>query len=162
MREVGEVRDRMRLPAARELSDKQIVQHIGDAFAQDPTLRRREFMVRATDGVVTLTGLTDSIEEKRFAGVLAWWVPGVADVDNRITVEPEHVANDGDLADIIRQVFEKDVLVDPERIGVMVQDGVVTLVGTVRSDEERMAAEHDCYYIFGVDEVVNQLTVTAE
>lgn len=162
LREVGEVRDKLRLPTAHELSDKQIAQHIRDAFAQDRALYRRDFDAQAVDGVVTISGHTDNLEEKRLAGVLAWWVPGVADVDNRIEVSPEQIGNDGDLVDSIRQVFDKDVLVDPDRVGVMVQGGTVTLVGTVRSDEERMAAEHDCYYVWGVERVENQLNVTAE
>ena len=162
LREVGEVRDKLRLVSARELSDKQIVQHIRDAFTQDRALYRRSFEAQAVDGVVTLTGTTDNLEEKRLAGVLAWWVPGVADVDNAIVVDPDQPGNDGDLADSIRQVFDKDVLVDPERVGVMVQGGTVTLAGTVRSEEERMAAEHDCYYLWGVEQVVNRLTVTPE
>ena len=162
LREVGEVRDKIRLPSANELTDRQIAQHIRDAFAHDRALYRRHFDAEAADGIVTLTGTTDNLEEKRLAGVLAWWVPGVADVENRIQVEPEQIGTDGDLVDSIRQVFEKDVLVDAARIGVMVQGGSVTLVGTVRSDEERMAAEHDCYYVLGVETVENRLVVTAE
>lgn len=161
LREVGEVRDKLRLPTARELTDKQIGQHILDAFAQDRALYRRRFDARALDGVVTLTGRTDNLEEKRLAGVLAWWVPGVADVDNQIVVDPEQYGDDGDLVDSIRQVFDKDVLIEADRIGVMVQDGHVTLVGTARSEEERQAAEHDCYYVWGVRSVENRMGVTA-
>ncbi len=160
LREVGEVRDKLRLPTANELTDRQITQHVCDAFAQDLALNRRRFDAQAVEGVVTLTGLTDNLEEKRLAGVLAWWVPGVADVDNQIVVDPEQYGDDGDLADSIRHVFDKDVLVDPGRVGVKVQEGTVTLVGTVGSEEERMAAEHDTYYVWGVRNVDNRLTVT--
>lgn len=162
LREVGEVRDKLRLPSANELSDRQISQHILDAFAQDRALNRRRFDARTMEGVVTLTGLTDNLEEKRLAGVLAWWVPGVADVDNQITVDPEQYGDDGDLIDSIRQIFEKDVLVDPSRIGVIAQNGEVTLIGTVHSADERMAAEHDAYYVWGVRSVHNRLEVLTE
>jgi osmotically-inducible protein OsmY len=159
LREVGEVRDKLRLPPANGFTDTQIVQHIEDALVQDPNLHEQQVKVASVEGFVTLTGWTNSLEEKRLIGLAAWWVPGVVDLDNRIEVVPAQPGHDGDLIDIIRLAFEKDVLIDPSGIGVKVQGNVVTLVGTARSEEERLAAEHDCYYIWGVEEVHNLLRV---
>ncbi|MDB5096686.1 MAG: transporter [Cyanobacteria bacterium RYN_339] len=159
LREVGEVRDRLRLPPSSEFTDVQIVQHIVDALIQDPNLHEQQVRVASIDGLVTLTGWTNSLEEKRLMGLAGWWVPGVVDLDNRIEVIPAQPGHEGDLVDIIRLAFEKDVLVDPSLIGVKAQGNAVTLVGTARSVEERMAAEHDCYYIWGVEEVHNLLRV---
>ncbi|MOA38792.1 periplasmic protein [compost metagenome] len=113
----------------------------------------------AADGVVTLKGTLDNIEEKCLAGLIAWWVPGVADVDNQIQVEPRQDLSDDGLLDVIRQAFEKDILVNPSRIGISIADGIVTLIGSVTSEEERLAAEHDAYFILGVNEVINRLVV---
>lgn len=160
MREVGDVKDQLRLFTTHEMTDKQIQQHILDGWLEDGALHERRLNVEVVNGVATITGKLDSFEEKCFAGLIAWWVPGVTDVDNQIVVEPHQVLNDGDLLDVIRAAFSKDVLVDANNIGVTARDGVITLLGSVGSEEERMAAEHDTYYILGVNEVINQLTVT--
>lgn len=160
MREVGDVKDQLRLFTTHEMTDKQIQQHILDGWLEDGALHDRRLDVEVANGVATITGKLDSFEEKCFAGLIAWWVPGVTDVDNQIVVEPHQVLNDGDLLDVIRAAFSKDVLVDANNIGVTAKDGVITLLGSVGSEEERMAAEHDTYYILGVNEVINQLTVT--
>lgn len=157
----AEIRDSLRLPAAHELSDAQICQHVEDAVIQDSNLHEQQLRVAVTEGVVILTGWVNSLEEKRLMGLSAWWVPGVADVDNRIDVLPEQAGDDGDLVDVIKLAFEKDVLVDAGSVGVEARGGVVTLTGTVRSEDERMAAEHDAYYIWGVEEVNNQLAVAS-
>ena len=66
-------------------------------------------------------------------------------------------SNDGDLVDSIRQAFYKDIMINADTVGVTAKDGVVTLLGTVASEEARMAAEHDAYYIWGVKDVINRL-----
>jgi osmotically-inducible protein OsmY len=43
-------------------------------------------VVEVKDGVVTLNGEVPSLTHKRLAGVLAWWVPGVKSVVNRVEV----------------------------------------------------------------------------
>lgn len=161
IRDIGNVRDQLRLASVQSLTDKQIAQHIEDGWMQDGAIHDRQVQVQVTDGVATLTGTFDNLEEKRLAGVIAWWVPGVVDVDNQIKVEPFQNENDGDLTDLIRLVFDKDILVDPSTIGVTARDHVVTLMGTVKSEEERQAAEHDCYYVWGVKDVINRLDVKA-
>lgn len=159
LRDVGDVRDQLRLVAFHTLTDKQICQHIEDGWIQDGAIHDQYLRAEVTDGVAVLKGKLDNLEEKRLAGLIAWWVPGVVDVDNQITVDPVQEGNDGDLIDSIRQALDKDILVNPGTIGVTVQQGVVTLLGTVASEEEKLAAEHDCYYIWGVKEVVNRLNV---
>lgn len=162
MREVGDVKDQLRIFTSHgDMTDKQITQHIEDAWQQDLAVHDRQIQVQVTDGVVTLTGTLDSVEEKCFAGLLAWWVPGVVDVNNEITLDPPHELDDEGLLDVIRQALEKDVLVNAINVRATAQQGIVTLLGSVNSDEERMAAEHDCYYIDGVVQVINRLDVTA-
>jgi osmotically-inducible protein OsmY len=161
MREVGDVKDQLRIFTSTEMTDRQIQQHVEDGLEQDSAVHHQQLRAAVANGVVTLTGTLDNVEEKCFAGLIAWWVPGVTDVDNQITVEPEQELSDDGLLDVIRQAFEKDVLVNPSAIGITILDGTVTLLGSVGSEEERLAAEHDAYFIMGVHEVINRLEVTA-
>jgi osmotically-inducible protein OsmY len=159
LKAVDELKDALRLPSAGELSDAQICQHIQDALIQDPNLHEQQVRIAAVRGAVTLTGWTNSLEEKQLIGLSSWWVPGVVDVENRIEVIPAQLGDDGELLDVIGLAFEKDVLINPSNIAIRVLDRVVTLVGRVRSEDEKLACEHDCYYIWGVEEVDNRLVV---
>lgn len=116
--------------------------------------------VRVEDGAVTLDGDVSGLGHKRLAGVLAWWVPGVRDVVNGLGVVPLEKDSDGEMADGVWLALEKDPLVQPDSILVSSRDGVVTLSGTVHSEAERDAAEHDAWCVWGVDLVENRLAVT--
>lgn len=159
MKEVGSVRDQLRLLTANELTDRQIEMHIRDAWQLDMAIHEQALEVMVRDGIATLTGKLDNVEEKRLAGLCAWWVPGVADVENLIDLTVEQPFTEGDLVDSIRQALEKDVLVNEDLIGVSVRGSLVTLVGSAHSEEERMAAEHDAYYVWGVKQVINQIEI---
>lgn len=65
-------------------------------------------------------------------------------------------------ADIQRDVTESlywDTRVDAARIGVLVEDGRVTLVGSVPTYRARAAAREDALVIRGVQDVVNRVEV---
>lgn len=159
LREVGELRDALRLPIVHQLTDRQIQDHIYDALLEDRAIDHRTVDVAVDDHVVTLRGTVDSLEAKRLTGLLAWWVPGVADVLNEMRVVPHQEGTQGDLVDSVRQALSKDILVNADTIGVSVLGNVVTLQGYVGSAEEKLAAEHDAYYIWGVESVINRLEV---
>lgn len=120
----------------------------------------RALELEVVDGVVILNGIAESLSHKRLAGVLSWWVPGGRDVVNGIEVLPPMEDNDDEVADALRLVLEKDPLVNASQVRLRCRDGVVTLDGAVSSENSRMAAEADAWYLFGVNRVVNQLTVT--
>jgi osmotically-inducible protein OsmY len=115
--------------------------------------------VAVHDGVVTLTGHVDSLADKRLAGALACWAPGARDVVNGLQVVPPEEDNDGEIADALRVVLEKDPLVHADRIAVRVRNGVVTLAGTAANEQERRMAELDAWCLFGVDRVVNRIQI---
>jgi len=49
--------------------------------------------------------------------------------------------------------------VDASQIRVGVRHTIVQLKGLVRTESERNIAENDAWYVFGVDEVVNEIEV---
>jgi len=116
--------------------------------------------VTVADGVIELTGHVGSLSHKRLAGALAWWAPGCRDVLNELDVRPPEADHDGELADALRLVLEKDPLMPhADDLGIGVRKQVVTLSGIVATDEERRQAEYDAWYLVGVREVVNRLEV---
>ena len=57
-------------------------------------------------------------------------------------------------------VSDKDLSVEAHNIHISAQDGAVTLIGTVKSDDEKKAIEDKATEIAGAGKVTNQLTVS--
>lgn len=110
-------------------------------------------------GVVTLDGDVPSLAQKRLAESLAWWVPGTRDVVNGLGVTPPEEDSDDEITEALTMVLEKDPLLRGLKIGVSTEQRVVTLAGTVRSEQQARAAEEDGWCLFGVDGVISRLQV---
>lgn len=173
--------DRLHVLPAMRMGDGAVLDAVRDALLEEPALRnctitnkakgQSEMIREATvdphgvievsvrDGVVLLDDHVTNMAQKRLAGVLAWWVPGSRDVVNGMAVEPPEQDTDDDITDAVRMVLEKDRLVTEVDIRVHTTNAVVTLEGTVPSDAQKDMAEFDAWYVFGVDKVVNKLTV---
>lgn len=179
--EVPGIVDRLHVRAAQAMSDAVVRDHVRDAIVQDDGLLAYEGRVRSgdhvdairgappdasgfieievDDGIVTLNGSVTSLAAKRLAGVLAWWVPGSRDVINGLAVEPPEEDSDDAVVNAVRDVLERDHVVDHEHVHVGAHDGVVTLAGILPSEEQKHIAESDAWYVFGVDDVVNRIEV---
>lgn len=120
--------------------------------------QRIEIEVR--EGTVILAGQVLSLTHRRLAEVLAWWAAGCERVENLLHVVPPEQETDDELTDAIRLVLEKDPLVRPDALKVTVRDGVVTLEGGLASDDERLLAVQDVWYVPGVQDVVDRIAVS--
>jgi osmotically-inducible protein OsmY len=178
---VSAVIDRLRVKPAKAMSDDGILDHLRKAYYDEPSfyelaLKEREAgklkLVRnafenergaieteVKDGIVVLNGRVPSLASKRLAGVLAWWVPGSRDVINGIAVEPPEEDAPIAIEEAVRIALDKDPFVDASQVRVGVRHRTVRLTGAVRSQAARDAAEWDAWYVFGVDDVVNELKV---
>jgi osmotically-inducible protein OsmY len=177
---VSGVVDRLRVLPSEQMEDGAIRDHVCNAFISEPAFESHSVRalvkqemepvrslgqklmleVEVDDGVVILNGKVESLSHKRLAGVLAWWVPGSRDVINGIEVSPVMEDNDDEVVDAVRLVLEKDPLVNASQITLRSNNLVVTLEGAVSTQNSKMAAEADAWYIFGVNGVVNKLLVT--
>ena len=96
---------------------------------------------------------------KRLIGATAWWVPGVRDLINNLSVMHPEQDNDNQIVEACETVLEKDPFVDETEVLVRAHNGVVTLLGSVCSLGEKQMAEDDCWYVLGVKDVINKLTI---
>jgi len=71
---------------------------------------------------------------------------------------------DRDLTRKVRRavVSDKDLSVEAHNIHISAQDGAVTLLGTVKSDDEKKAIEDRAAGIAGAGKVTSQLTVSGK
>ena len=173
--------DRLRVKPAMAMSDDGILDHLRKAFYDEPAFRqlklkereggkvklvrdafeeaRGEIEFEVKKGVVILNGSVPGLVTKRLAGVLAWWVPGARDVVNGIAVEPPEEDTPDEIEEAVRIALDKDPFVDESQVRVGVRHRTVRLTGAVHSPEARDAAEWDAWYVFGVDDVINELNV---
>lgn len=115
--------------------------------------------IEVREGIVTLSGKVLSLTHRRIAEVLAWWAAGCESVENLLHVVPPEQETDGELADAVRLVLEKDPLVHADQLGITAKEGTITLQGRLASSEERLLAEQDAWYVPGVRDVVNMIAV---
>lgn len=107
---------------------------------------------------MTLNGSLASLASKRFA-VLAWWIPGSRDVINGIAVTPPEQDAPILIEEAVRQALEKDPMVEAAQVRVGVRGRTVRLTGWTKTEAMRAAAEADAWFVFGVDDVVNEIEV---
>lgn len=178
---VDGIMDRLRVRPSEPRGDGAIRESITQAILNEPSLRdcalhvynkgvmetlrtppdaKDAIGVTVVDGVVELNGHVPSLSHKRLTGALAWWAPGCRDVLNEMKVVPPEDDNDGEIADALRLVLEKDPLMPHAGdIGIHVRDHVVSLSGVVTNEEERRQTEYNAWYLVGVRNVVNNLEV---
>ena len=117
--------------------------------------------VEAHDGVVTLWGQVISLSHMRLAGVLAWWSRGCRCVVNELVVAPAEADRDDEITEALMLVLETDPFVDAAQVSVHTENRVVTLEGCVASENTRRQVERDAWYVQGVEDVVNHISLRA-
>jgi osmotically-inducible protein OsmY len=133
-------------------TDKEIRKDVQWALLSDPATDSYEIKAEVKKAVATLTGTVESWQEKQLCGQIAKTVKGVKDVENQITVVYKAERLDIEIKPEIERVLESDVWVDDVLIDVEVQDGKVTLSGTVGSAAEKSRAFEDAW-VAGVKSV---------
>jgi osmotically-inducible protein OsmY len=142
-------------------SDAQIRESVIEEMEYDPVVTAHDIDVTVHDRTVTLTGVADAYGTRQAAEQAAWRVFGVRNVIDQVIVNPSMLGmpTDDEIARNLRGRLEKDVLVPQGRITADVQDGIVTLTGTVNWHLQRFAAEDEALKTVGVRKVVNQITI---
>jgi osmotically-inducible protein OsmY len=142
-------------------TDAELQQDVMSELQWEPTIKSAEIGVAVKDGVVTLSGYVDSYVKKWAAERAAARVFGVRAVAEELQVRlPDSLKlPDEDIARVVVNVLEWNVLVPHHRVKVKVQDGLVTLSGEVDWGYQKFAAEEAVRYLMGVVWFSNQITV---
>lgn len=133
-------------------SDKALSEDINAALLEDPATDSYEIGTVVENGKVVLTGTVDSWQEKMLAEKVVKSVRGVKKVDNNIGVRYKSERSDFEIKKDIQRNLENDIWVDDALLEVEVEDGKVTLSGTVGSADEKTRAVTDAWVV-GVHDV---------
>jgi osmotically-inducible protein OsmY len=119
-------------------------------------------MTETHDGVAMLWGTVGTYAEKLAAREAVKSVPGIWRIEDKIVVEPSRVAQQVVDDTTLRHRIEMALAWDSRLHGgvtVAVDDGRVTLGGTVRADAERDAVLDVVGRLHGVRGIVNEIAV---
>jgi len=139
--------------------DSDIVQDVRHRIVDNAMIESSSIVTVCEDGVVTLTGDVDSWAEKQEAGVIAGEVTGVKKVVNDLSIIYTGTRSDQELKKDAEARLDTDVYLNGLPIKIEVENGVVTLTGSVGSQFEMDRAERKLRYMAEVRDVKNNLTV---
>src|SRR5690606_10439978 len=132
-----------------------------DELKWDPLIAASEIGVSAKDGVSTLSGYVDSYSKKYAAEKAAKRVNGVLAVAEDIEVRFSKAGRRDDtaIAETILNAFKWNTLVPESKLKVKVEEGWVTLEGTVDWQFQKDAAYKAVRDIGGVKNVTNAISL---
>jgi osmotically-inducible protein OsmY len=140
-------------------TDDAIREDVLRELKSDPKITSPDIGVAGKDGVVTLSGFVSSYWEKEQVERAAKRVDGVRAVANDLQVKFALSRTDPEIAHDALHELESHVSIPSEDIKVTVQNGWVTLEGTVDGQYQRELAESTIKKLKGVLGVTNNIEV---
>ncbi len=139
--------------------DSEIKRDVEAELNWSPEVDQTDLAVKVSNGVVTLTGFVPSFLEKYRAEEVVKRVLGVAGIANDVRVRLQHGLDDPETARAAVAVIQVELPSSPESVKALVQDGHVTLEGSVEWNFHRERVEDAVRRLPGVISVTNQIRI---
>jgi len=147
-------------PALPAAIDDELKMRVEKVLSWNADIDATEITVSVNAGYVTLSGHVDAYWKKIQAEELVSDMLGVREVENALSVVPTESRTDKSIADDIMSALKRRIDVDINLVDVTVENGVVTLSGTVPNWSTLLDVERIPRYTAGVVEVINDLAAT--
>ena len=144
-----------------EIPDKDITRAVESTLLFDEYVPSHLIDVRTEEGIVTLIGMMPNYRAKDRAAKLVETVKGVQSVINGLTVKVSK-RTDEQIRDNVYKALKNDSATDAYEIDVTVEDGSVTLTGTVPSWAARELSGWVATGVYGVRDLKNHLLIHLE
>ena len=115
--------------------------------------------VETRGGVVALSGTVQHPWQKFLAEDILRHLPGIAQVENLVLVEPPSTRTDEQIKQALIESYIFDPYLDERAISITVEEGVVYLRGRVETLLRKRLAGVLAWWVAGVRDVVNELDV---
>jgi len=145
--------------AATPRPDALLAADVRRSLANSAAIQSPDLRVSGRAGTVRLEGEVGSWAQQRQAELLASGVRGVRAIENELTVQATRARPDEALRADVVATLERDVYLTRDGIAVVVEDGVVTLSGSVGSAFQKERATTATRWIPDVRQVRNRLRV---
>lgn len=142
--------------------DEQIKKDVVDQLYWDQRVDASDVEVAVDDGEVSLSGVVPNFISRQAAENDVISIPGVLKVNNQLEVlYPTAITlpTDDEIQTHLESVIKWNSYMDESGIGISVEDGVVTLKGSVDSYWKKERLDDVARDILGVKDVVNELAV---
>lgn len=141
-------------------TNEEIKRDVVDQLYWDDRVDAAEIAVEVDDGTVSLRGSVPTLIARHFASADALQVSGVAALENQLDVRypaGSTTPSDMQICSNVENVLDWNPAVDAETIRVKVENGIVTLEGTVDALWKKFHAEEVVAQLSGVTAIDNQL-----
>ncbi len=142
---------------AKTLTDSEIEKSIKKQLEWNDSTSNENIHVTVKKGVVTLEGHVDAYWKTFRAQQIISDVIGVVDIDNKLAVVPTETITDQVIATDIVNAMDRSYAVNTDDVNVEVEDGIVTLSGTMLTRASYDAALECAFNTFGVKDVKDRL-----
>lgn len=150
----------IKYPTARTLPvDSELKTNIENILLLQPDIDSTDIDIKVRNGDVILSGSVDAFWKKVRAEELVFGVKGVVGVTNELAVVPTQEITDKAIAEDIESAMERHFELDPDLIDMKVENGKVTLSGSVSSLPSFRAAQKIAQNTPGVIMVDNELVI---
>ena len=141
-------------------TDTQLKNDVTEELRWEPTVTLSDINVATHNGVVTLSGTVPHYAEKRAAERATQRVEGVKAIaeEMEVNLTGVHKRKDSEIAEAVVNALRAHVWV-PSHVQAIVENGAVTLTGSVKWEYERNSAEEAVRYLSGVKGVSNNITL---
>lgn len=137
-----------------------VAQRTDNDIVRDLQRRIGTVYVSVQGGVVTLTGTVPELSQKLNAENIARRTVGVRQVIDQVQVVPTSKVSDAQVAAAVRDAYRANLSDSEARaITVSVNNGVVTLTGTLPSSYPKQLATTLASFVQGVTDIRNQIVV---
>lgn len=143
------------------VSDKDLRDDVMDALDFEPSIDANDIGVAVERGIVTLSGHVTTYSQRIAAERVATHVKGVRGIAEQIEVRPigTHQTADDEIARRAADLLMWSTSVPKDSVKVKVDDGFITLLGTVEWNYQRNAAQSAISGMAGVKSVFNKIEI---
>ena len=144
-------------PTTRSSTDTEIQSRIETALNYNPNLKVSAIDVSVENGTVRLEGSVDAYWKKLLVEELVTGIEGVSGVINKLSILPSPSVSDATIAEAILAAMTRNKWIDVDAIEVQVENGVVTLAGTVLNWAAHRSALDIAHHTPGVIDIIDNL-----
>jgi len=142
------------------ISDERIRNKIMNRLSVDDRVDVTRIRLEVTGGKIKLSGVVNSLAEAEAARSHVRSVAGLHEVDDHLTVLNSHpVVTDEQIKLRVSNILLWSAELDLRGVDVQVEDGVLTLEGSVDAFWKRIRAQELASFIAGVRRIANSLVV---
>jgi osmotically-inducible protein OsmY len=140
-------------------SDEEIKTDVETSLSLNINIDISDINISVTAGIVTLEGTVDAYWKKTRAESIASGISGVLDVINKLTIVPTKNFVDKDIAEDLVSSISRNYRVSIDEVDVKVENGIVTLTGTVPDWDAYRAVLDATEFTAGVIDIEDNLII---